>query len=166
MKILTEFKEFAMKGNMVDLAVGLILGAAFGAVVTSLVENIMMPPLGYAIGGVDFSELTVNLAPPADGAEIKDAEAALEAAKGGEGDVAAATAALKAAKEGVKIKYGLFLNSVIRFLIQAVAVFAVIKVMNNLNRKSDEPKEEPEPELTTDQKLLEEIRDALVARPS
>ncbi|MEL7266691.1 MAG: large conductance mechanosensitive channel protein MscL, partial [Planctomycetota bacterium] len=85
MKILQEFKQFAMKGNMVDLAVGLILGAAFGAVVTSLVENIMMPPLGYAIGGADFSDLSVDLAPGADASAVKEAEATVAAAKDGNG---------------------------------------------------------------------------------
>ncbi|MEM8875761.1 MAG: large conductance mechanosensitive channel protein MscL [Planctomycetota bacterium] len=159
MKIIQEFKEFAMKGNMIDLAVGIILGAAFGAVVTSLVENVLMPPIGWAIGGVDFSDLSVQLAAPAGG--VEEAEAALAAAKEGGGDVVAAEAALKTAKEGVLIKYGLFLNAVIRFVIQAAAVFFVIKIMNNLKKK--EPKEPETPTLTTDQKLLTEIRDALAA---
>ena len=159
MKIIQEFKEFAMKGNMIDLAVGLILGAAFGAVVTSLVENIMMPPIGWAIGGVDFSDLSFQLAAPEGG--VAAAEAALAEAEAGDGDVEAAQAALVTAKEGVLIKYGLFLNSVIRFLIQALAVFVVIKIMNNLNKKKEEPET---PELTADQKLLQEIRDALVAK--
>ncbi|MEM6562643.1 MAG: large-conductance mechanosensitive channel protein MscL [Planctomycetota bacterium] len=134
MGLINEFKEFAMKGSVVDLAVGVIIGAAFGAVVTSLVENVMMPPLGYLIGKVDFSQLSINL--PTD-------------------------------TDPVEIKYGMFVNAVIKFLIQAFAIFMVIKVMNSLNRKKDEVAEEPEtPELSTEEKLLTEIRDLLSDKPA
>ena len=126
MGMLQEFKEFAMKGNVVDLAVGVIIGAAFGAVVTSLVENVMMPPLGYIIGKVDFSQLAINL--PTD-------------------------------EEPVEIKYGLFINALIKFLIQAFAVFLVVKVMNKMMKEKEEAPKEPE--LSTEEKLLTEIRDAL-----
>ena len=131
MKIIQEFKEFALKGSVIDLAVGLIIGAAFGAVVKSLVDNVLMPPLGYLIGRVDFSALSVNLPTPT-------------------GDP-------------VLIKYGLFLNACISFLIQALAIFLVIKLINSARREkeagaSDEPQS---PELTTQERLLTEIRDSL-----
>ena len=165
MKIVEEFKKFAMKGNMVDLAVGVILGAAFGAVVTSLVENILMPPLGYAIGGVDFSELTIPLKEPGTAEQVAEAEQALAAAKAGDGDPVAAEARLKALRQGVAIRYGMFINALIRFLIQAVAVFLVIKAMNRLTEKKDAEAEKPgpvqEPQLSTSERLLTEIRDAV-----
>jgi large conductance mechanosensitive channel len=126
-----EFKKFALKGNVVDLAVGVIIGAAFGKVVSSLVDNVLMPPLGLIIGGVDFSQL--KLALQAAGAD-------------GKGEVA--------------IGYGLFLQTVVNFLIVAWALFLLIKVMNRLNRQKEQA---PAPVAATpeDIVLLREIRDAL-----
>ena len=138
MKIIQEFKEFALKGNVIDLAVGLIIGAAFGAVVNSLVKDVMMPPLGYLTGGLDFSDKVITLR---------------EAA----GD-----------RPAVVMSYGLFINAVITFLIQALAVFLVIKAMNSARRKKEaEVAEEPKaPELTTQEQLLSEIRDLLKHGPT
>jgi len=111
--MLKEFKEFAMRGNVIDLAVGVIIGAAFGKIVTSLVNDIIMPPIGVLLGGVDFTEMFLNLS-------------------GGE------YASLAAAKEAgaATINYGVFVNTVINFLIVAFAIFMVIKQMNKLKKKS------------------------------
>ena len=130
MKIFQEFKEFALKGSVIDLAVGLIIGAAFGAVVNSLVKDVMMPPLGYIIGQVDFSQLSLKL---------------------GSGD------------PPVEIKYGAFINAVIGFVIQAMAIFIVIKAINMARRKKEKEvaKAPAPPELTAQEKLLTEIRDLL-----
>ena len=129
--ILKEFREFALKGSVIDLAVGIIIGAAFGTVVNSLVKDVMMPPLGYLIGRVDFSALSLKLG----------------AASG----------------EPVEIKYGNFLNAVIGFVIQALAIFIVIKAINVARRRKErEVATEPrKPELTTQEQLLSEIRDLL-----
>jgi large conductance mechanosensitive channel len=110
--MLKEFREFAMRGNVVDLAVGLIVGAAFGKIVTSLVSDILMPPLGLALGRVDFSNLFINLSGQhyATLAEAKQAGAAT-------------------------INYGLFINTVIDFVIVAFAIFLLVKQINRLNRK-------------------------------
>lgn len=105
MSIVKEFKEFAVKGNAIDMAVGLVIGAAFGNVVNSIVSDIIMPPIGYAIGGVDFASLEFVL---------KEAV--------GENPV-------------VSIKYGLFINKLINFAVVAFSMFLVVKVMNKLNRK-------------------------------
>lgn len=105
MGMIQEFKEFAIKGNMVDMAVGIIMGGAFGTIVTSLVNDIIMPPIGLLIGGIDFSKLALTLKPA-------------------EGDVAA-----------VAINYGKFINAGISFLIVAWALFMLIKGMNNLKKK-------------------------------
>lgn len=135
--MLKEFREFAMRGNVIDLAVGVIIGVAFGKIVTSLVNDIIMPPIGILLGGVDFTEMYVNLS-------------------GGE------YASLAAAKEAgaATINYGVFANAVINFLIVAFAIFMVIKQMNRLKKKDEAkpvaPKAPPREEL-----LLEEIRDLL-----
>jgi large conductance mechanosensitive channel len=116
MSIVTEFKEFAVKGNMVDMAVGIIIGAAFGQIVTSLVNDLIMPPLGLLIGGVDFSDLAVTLKAAEDGAEA------------------------------VLLSYGSFINTTINFLIIAFAIFLVIKAINRMKRKAEEqPAEPPSP---------------------
>ncbi|HEY4530495.1 MAG TPA: large-conductance mechanosensitive channel protein MscL [Luteimonas sp.] len=136
MGMMSEFKEFAMRGNVIDLAVGVVIGAAFGKIVTALVENVIMPPIGLLIGGVDFSELSITLK-----------EATVDAA--GE------------AVPPVEIGIGLFLNSLIQFVIVAFAIFMVVKVINRLKRKPEEAAPaapEPPPE---DVLLLREIRDAL-----
>ncbi|MEM1013113.1 MAG: large conductance mechanosensitive channel protein MscL [Planctomycetota bacterium] len=166
--LLEEFQNFAVKGNVVDLAVGVIIGAAFGAVVTSLVENVLMPPLGYVIGGVDFSELAI---PVADKSPERVAELSEELAKikANEipGDVKAAEAALQAAEQGVSIKIGLFINACIRFLIQAMAVFLVVRTMNRLLREKEEAAKQPgleqKPALSTQERLLTDIRDLLAS---
>ena len=110
MSIVSEFKEFAVKGNVVDMAVGIIIGGAFGTIVKSLVEDVIMPPIGLAMGGVDFSALQVVL---------KDAST---------NEAGEAVAA-------VAIKYGVFLNNVLSFLIVACAVFMLVKSINKLKKK-------------------------------
>jgi len=139
MGLISEFKEFALKGNMVDLAVGVVIGAAFGTVVKSLVEDVMMPPLGFLTGGVDFSDKKIHL---------KDA---------------IYDAAGKMIKPPVDLAYGRFINNLISFIIVAVAIFIVVKVMNAARRKPAKPTDAP-PALTKDQELLTEIRDALRGR--
>jgi large conductance mechanosensitive channel len=132
MAIVKEFKEFISKGNVVDLAVGVIIGAAFGKIITSLVDDILMPPLGFLIGGVDFSDKKLILI--------------------------SADAINKVAE--VAIRYGNFINAVIQFLIVAFCIFAVIKTLNALKRKEEvalTTAPTPSPEET----LLTEIRDLL-----
>lgn len=143
-----EFREFAVKGNAIDLAVGLIIGAAFGSIVTSLVEQIIMPPVGLLLGGADFSNLF---------AVLKDGTPA-----GPYESLDAATAA-----GAVVMAWGAFLNTIISFLIVAVAVFLIVKWVNRLNRAvtADVAEVDAPPSLTPDQQLLTEIRDALAARP-
>jgi large conductance mechanosensitive channel len=135
-----EFKEFAMRGNVVDLAVGLVIGAAFGTIVTSLVNDVIMPPIGLVMGNVDFSDLFINLS----GQEYASLAAAREAG-------------------APVIAYGAFINAVINFVIVAFAIFIVIKGMNRLRRKQEQaPEETPVP--PRQETLLEEIRDLLKAR--
>lgn len=119
-----EFKEFAVKGNVVDMAVGIIIGGAFGTIVKSLVADVLMPPIGLLLGGVDFSNMFIVL---------KD------------GGAGGALSSLAEAKEAgaVTINYGLFLNSVISFLIVAFAVFIVVKQINTLKREEKAPPAEP-----------------------
>jgi large conductance mechanosensitive channel len=112
MGLISEFKEFAIKGNMIDMAVGLIVGAAFGKVVSSLVENVLMPPIGLLVGNMDFSDLAVTL---------KDATSTTDA---------------------VQLKLGLFLNTLIDFVIVSFAIFMVIKQINRL-KKAPPPPEAP-----------------------
>ena len=132
MGMMAEFKEFAMRGNAIDLAVGVVIGAAFGKIVTALVDNVIMPPIGLLIGGVDFSDWAWTLK-----------AASVDAA----GNAVAA----------VSIGIGTFLNAVIQFLIVAFAIFVAVKAMNRLARK-----EEPAPAAPTeDVLLLREIRDSL-----
>jgi large conductance mechanosensitive channel len=135
--MLKEFKEFALRGNVVDMAVGIIIGGAFGTIVKSLVSDILMPPIGLLMGGVDFTNIFLTLK--------GNAEPTLEAAK----------------KAGsVTMNIGLFINSVISFLIVAFALFLVIKALNAAKKKEEEapakPAEPPKQEV-----LLEEIRDLL-----
>ena len=130
MSIAKEFKEFAVKGNMVDMAVGIIIGAAFGKIVSSLVNDVIMPPLGVLIGGVDFSDLGVTLKAATEGAEA------------------------------VVLRYGAFIQTVIDFLIIAMAIFVAIKAINALKRKEEEAPAEP-PKPSAQEQLLTEIRDLL-----
>lgn len=119
-----EFKEFAMRGNVVDMAVGIIIGGAFGTIVKSLVSDVMMPPLGLLLGGVDFSDLFITLK---------------------QGTIAGPYPTLAAAQAAgaVTISYGLFINSVISFLIVAFAVFLLIKGINRMQREKEAPPVEP-----------------------
>lgn len=142
--MLEEFKKFAVKGNMLDMAVGIIIGAAFGTIVQSLVNDIIMPPIGLLLGGVDFTDLflTIQQGAPA-------------------GPYATLTAAQEAG--AVTINYGVFINALVSFLIVAFAVFLVVRSFNKLKAKEEEqPKVGPEP--SKDIVLLTEIRDLLKAR--
>jgi len=136
-----EFKEFAMRGNVVDLAVGVIIGAAFGKIVDSLVKDIVMPPIGVLLGKVDFSNLFLVLKEGAPGGPYVSV------------DVAAKSGA-------VTLNYGVFINVLISFTIVAWAVFLLIKLMNRLKREEVAPPTAPA-EPPEDVKLLREIRDAL-----
>lgn len=125
-KMLIEFKKFAMRGNVMDMAVGIIIGAAFGKIVDSLVKDIIMPPLGYLMGQVDFANKYITLI---------------------DGKVAGPYASLDAAQKAgaVTINYGLFLNTIISFVIVAFAVFMLIKAMNTLQAKLETKKEDAAP---------------------
>jgi large conductance mechanosensitive channel len=136
--MLNEFKEFAMRGNVVDLAVGIIIGAAFGKIVTSLVNDVIMPPIGLLLGKVDFKELFINL-----GGQPYESLAAAEAAG------------------APVIRYGMFVNTVLDFVFVAFAIFLLVRAINKL-RRQEPPPVPPAP--TTEEKLLMEIRDALKAR--
>lgn len=130
MGMLQEFKEFAVKGNVVDMAVGIIIGVAFGKIVSSFVADVIMPPIGLLIGGVDFSDLAITLQ-----------EATADA-------------------EAVTLGYGVFLQSVIDFIIIAFAIFIAVKAINRLKRK-EEAAPAPPPGPSNEEKLLAEIRDLL-----
>ena len=137
MKFMKEFKEFISKGNVMDMAVGIIIGSAFTAIVTSLVNDIIMPLFGYIFGGINFSDLKVTLV-----------EATEEA-------------------EGVFWNYGAFIQAIINFLLIALCVFIIVKQINKLkdlvSKKEEEPEEEAEPELSAEAKLLTEIKELLQA---
>jgi large conductance mechanosensitive channel len=125
MGMVKEFKEFAMRGNVVDMAVGIIIGGAFGTIVKSLVSDVIMPPIGLLLGGVDFSNLFIVLK------------------KGAEGTAPYASVAEAGAAGAVTINYGLFFNAIISFLIVAFAVFLLIKGINSLKREEEAPPAEP-----------------------
>ena len=135
--MLKEFREFAIKGNVIDMAVGVIIGGAFGKIVNSLVADVIMPPIGLLLGKVDFSNLFLNLSG-------KPVESLAEAKKAG-----LAT-----------LNYGLFLNTCIEFLIIAFAIFLVVKQINRLKREAPPAPAAP-PEPSNEEKLLAEIRDLL-----
>lgn len=145
--MLKEFKEFALKGNMVDLAVGLIIGAAFGSVVTSLVNDILTPLIAAVFQAPDFSNLFLVLRNPTT-ETFTSVDAAREAG-------------------AVVLSYGMFVNSIIAFLLAALALFLVVRLMNRLTRQKAAEAEAPEgpPEPTTQEVLLAEIRDLLKAQP-
>lgn len=130
MSMIKEFKEFAMRGNVVDMAVGIIIGGAFGKIVSSFVTDVIMPPIGILLGGMDFSKLAITIKEGSEGVEP------------------------------VLLNYGVFINTVIDFLIIAFAIFMAIKAMNSLKKKQEEAPAAP-PEPPADVKLLTEIRDLL-----
>ncbi|MDH3642592.1 MAG: large-conductance mechanosensitive channel protein MscL [Gammaproteobacteria bacterium] len=130
--MVAEFKDFAMRGNVVDMAVGIVIGGAFGKIVSAFVANVLMPPIGLILGGVDFSDLAITLS-----AATADAEAVL-------------------------LSYGVFIQTVVDFLIIAFAIFLVVKAMNSVMTKEEAPAPEPAPpEPSKEETLLTEIRDAL-----
>ena len=130
MKLVDEFKAFIMRGNVVDMAVGVIIGGAFGKIVTSLVNDIFMPIIGMILGNVDFTSLEIKLGEPVEGAE--------QAA----------------------IKYGMFIQEIVNFLIIALCIFMFIKLITKMQKKKEE-EPAPAPEPTKEEVLLTEIRDAL-----
>lgn len=130
MSMMSEFREFAMRGNVVDMAVGIVIGTAFGKIVSSFVNDVLMPPIGMLIGGVDFSDLSATL------------KQATEEA------------------EAVTLNYGLFIQTLIDFVIIAFAIFMVIKAMNSLKKKKEEEPAAP-PKPSAEESLLTEIRDLL-----
>lgn len=137
-KFLEEFKAFAMRGNVVDLAVGMIIGSAFGKITSSLVNDVIMPAISMLLGGIDFTDWKVTLK-----------EAVLDETGA---EVAAA----------ISINYGTLISTIIDFIILAFAIFCMVKAINKLHRKKEEPAEEPAPaEPTAEEKLLTEIRDLL-----
>ena len=136
MKILDEFKAFAIRGNMIDLAVGIIIGAAFGKIVSSLVNDLIMPPIGLLLGGMNFTDIHITMR-----------DAIIDPVTG------------KILKEAVNLKIGSFIQSLVDFLIIAFSIFMIVKVVTKLDRKKDETPAPPEP--TKDQELLTEIRDLL-----
>jgi large conductance mechanosensitive channel len=135
MSLMKEFKQFAMKGNVVDLAVGIIIGAAFGKIVSSIVNDIIMPPIGALIGGVDFTDLKVIIK----AASVDDAGKAISA---------------------VTLNYGNFVQTTIDFLIIAFAVFMIIKAINRMKKKEEAAPSAP-PKPSNEEVLLTEIRDLL-----
>ena len=135
MSVLKEFREFIARGSVVDLAVGVIIGGAFGKIVTSLVTDVVMPPVGLLLGGVDFSALKIVLKP--------------------------ADAAAKTTE--VAIRFGVFLDTVIQFLVVAAMIFLAVRAINSLRRPVEAPPE-PEPGPTPSETLLAEIRDLLADR--
>ena len=141
--MIKEFKEFAFKGNLIDMAVGIIIGGAFGTVVKSLVDNVFMPPLGMLLANVDFKKLKVTL------------KEGVEAANGAE------------AIPAVTLNYGQFITDMISFLLMAFAVFIVVKkVLASMKKKEAEGEPAPElPKLSKEEELLTEIRDLLAERP-
>lgn len=130
LKMVNEFREFAMRGNVIDLAVGIVIGTAFGAITSSLVKDVIMPPIGFIMGRVDFSKLKWTM---------------IEASEG---------------IEAVTINYGLFIQTLVNFIIVAWAMFVIIKVMNKLKRKQDTGAADAPPP-PRQEVLLEEIRDLL-----
>lgn len=141
MGMMKEFRDFAMRGNVVDLAVAVVIGAAFGKIISSFVADVLMPPIGLLLGGVDFTSLQLVLK--------EGKEALLE----GEAVVQEAVAA-------VTINYGIFIQHVVDFLIVAFAIFMVVRTMNNMKKKKEEAPAAP-PAPTKEEQLLTEIRDLL-----
>jgi len=130
MSMIQEFKKFAMRGNVMDMAIGIIIGAAFGKIISSIVGDVIMPPIGLLLGGVDFSNLAITLKQGSEGVEP------------------------------VLLKYGVFINTVIDFLIIAFVIFMVVKGINSMKKKEEEKPAAP-PAPTKSELLLAEIRDEL-----
>jgi len=143
--VLKEFKEFAVKGNVLDMAVGIIIGAAFGTVVKSLVSDVIMPPIGLLLGGVDFSNLFVVV-------------------QGGETAGPYLTLAEAQEAGAVTINYGVFINEIVSFTIVAFAVFMLVRSFNKLKREQEEEAAPAPPPGPTAEELLTEIRDAIKAQ--
>ena len=138
MSLVKEFKEFAMRGNVVDLAVGIIIGGAFGKIVSSIVADVIMPPIGLLLGGVKFTDLKIMLTEP-----VVDAAGVIS-------------------KQAVSINYGNFIQALVDFLIIAFAIFMMIKGMNSMKKKAESPVEAPTPPPPSKEEvLLAEIRDIL-----
>jgi large conductance mechanosensitive channel len=133
MSMMSEFKSFAMRGNVVDMAVGIVIGGAFGKIVSSFVADVLMPPIGLLLGNVDFSDLAVTLQTASEGAEA------------------------------VTLRYGVFIQTVVDFIIIAFAIFMVVKAMNTVMKKEEEAPPAP-PKPSKEEELLTEIRDALRAK--
>jgi len=142
--MLKEFKEFVMRGNVLDMAIGIVIGAAFGAVVKSFVNNILMPPIGLLMGGRDFSDLFVVLKAGSQPGPYPTLQAAKEAG-------------------AVVWPWGVFINDVVAFLIIAFAIFLVVKAVNSMKKKEEEAPPPP-PEPSVEEKLLTEIRDLLASK--
>jgi large conductance mechanosensitive channel len=131
MSMASEFKDFAMKGNVVDMAVGIVIGGAFGKIVSSFVADVLMPPIGIMLGNVDFSDLAITLQAASDGGEA------------------------------VLLKYGVFIQTVVDFIIIAFAIFMVVKAMNSMKKKEEAAPPPAPPEPSKEEVLLAEIRDAI-----
>lgn len=131
MGMMSEFKDFAMRGNVVDMAVGIVIGGAFGKIVSSFVADVLMPPIGLLLGGVDFSGLSVQLQAASDGVDE------------------------------VLLNYGNFIQTVVDFIIIAFAIFMVVKAMNSVKKKEEEEAPAAPPKPSDEVVLLQEIRDAL-----
>ncbi|HEX4646882.1 MAG TPA: large conductance mechanosensitive channel protein MscL [Verrucomicrobiae bacterium] len=147
MKILKEFKEFAMRGNVIDLAVGVIIGGAFGKIITAIVNDLIMPPISKLTGGINFANQFINLSP----------------GKTQTNGLPIVTMAQAKAAEVPVIAYGDFFTTVLDFLIVAFCIFLMVKMINRLQRQPPPPPPPP-PEPTPQEKLLAEIRDLLKAR--
>jgi large conductance mechanosensitive channel len=139
--MLGEFRQFVMRGNVLDMAVGIIIGAAFGTIVSSLVADVLMPPIGLALGGIDFANMFATLK---DGAKAAGPYASLADAK---------------AAGAVTVNYGVFVNAVVSFLIVSFCVFLLVKAVNSMRRQEPPPATPPAP--TPTEALLAEIRDLL-----
>ncbi len=137
MSMMSEFKDFAMRGNVVDMAVGIVIGGAFGKIVSSFVNDILMPPIGKLLGGVDFTQLFINL-----------------------GDTSYESLAAAQEAGAPTLNYGNFIQTTLDFVIIAFAIFMVIKAMNSMKKKEEEAPAEP-PKPSDEVVLLQEIRDAL-----
>ena len=146
MSMFKEFRDFAIKGNMIDLAIGVIIGAAFGAIVSSIVDDIFMPLIGLIIGGVDFSNLFVVLSNP--------------------NDVPVPSVAAAQAAGVATLNIGLFINAVVKFAIIAFVLFLVVKGINRMKRQAAAEPVAATPAPSKEEVLLTEIRDALRARPA